>query len=137
MPGAWGRVASALGLLLVTTGAAHAPSVPAPTPTPLESSGPIALSEVAARAAELRGLLEGQDAAVTPTREVQKILDALPGQAAELQTRFDQTRARLEGSPPLSVIEQLTATGEATRAKLRGWNEAVTQWAGGGEQRRP
>jgi small-conductance mechanosensitive channel len=131
---AWVRFAGALGLLLAGVGGAHAQSPPAPAAT--ESSGPIALSDVAARAAELRGLLDSQDAAVAPTREVQAILDALPKQAAELQTRSEQTRTRLEGSPPLSVVEQLAATWEATRAKLRGWNETLTQWAGRVEQER-
>lgn len=131
---AGGRFAFALGLLLTAASGAHAQTTPAPAAP--ESGGPIALSEVAARAAELRGLLDSQDAAVTPTRDVQAILDALPGQAAELQTRFDQTRARLEGSPPLSVVEQLSATWEATRAKLRNWNDTLTQWAGRVEQER-
>ena len=132
---AGGRFACVLGLLLAGASGAQAQSAPAPPAAP-ESSGPIALSEVAARAAELRALLDSQDAAVTSTREVQAILDALPKQAAELQTRFEQTRARLEGSPPLSVVEQLGATWEATRAKLRGWNETLTQWAGRVEQER-
>ena len=60
----------------------------------------------------------------------------LQRQTAELQTRLEQTRARLEGSPPLSVVEQLNATWEATRAKLRGWNEALAQWTGRVEQER-
>ena len=131
---AGGRFACALGLLLATTSGAHAQSAPAPAAP--DGGGPIALSEVAARSAELRGLLESQEGAVTPPRDVQTILDALPGQATELQTRFDQTRARLEGSPPLSVVEQLTATWEATRGKLRNWNDTLTQWAGRVEQER-
>ncbi|HEX7786417.1 MAG TPA: hypothetical protein VF653_09375, partial [Methylomirabilota bacterium] len=69
-------------------------------------------------------------------RDVQAILDGLPRQSPELQTRFEQTRARLEGNPPLSVVEQLDATWEATRAKLRGWNEVLTQWTGRVEQER-
>lgn len=129
----WGRgFAGALQLLLTTAGGALGQNPPAPP----ESSGPIALSDVAARAAELRGLLDTQDAAIRPTREVQAILDALPNQTAELQTRFEQTRGRLEGSPPLSVVEQLGATWEATRAKLRGWNEVLTQWTARVEQER-
>ena len=128
------RFACALGLLLAGASGAYAQSPPAPVAP--ESSGPIPLSEVAARAAELRGLLDSQDAAFTPTREVQAILDALPRQATELQTRYEQTRKRLEGSPPLSVVEEVGATWEATRAKLRSWNETLTQWAGRVEQER-
>jgi small-conductance mechanosensitive channel len=128
------RFACALGLLLAGASGAHAQSPPAPAAP--ESSGPIPLSEVAARAAELRGLLDSQDAAFAPTREVQAILDTLPRQATELQARFEQTRARLEGNPPLSVVEEVGATWEATRAKLRNWNEALTQWAGRVEQER-
>jgi small-conductance mechanosensitive channel len=134
MTAAWIRWTGALGLVLAVAGFGHAQT--APSATSGESSGPIPLSEVAARAAELRALLDTQEAAVTPTREIQSILDALPGQAQQLQSRLEQTRAQLEGSPPLAVVEQLSVGWEATRSRLRGWNEALTQWAGRVEQER-
>ena len=130
----WRRICSGFGLALTVVGPAYAQSGPA---QPLaESAGPIPLSEVAARAAEIRGLLDNQDAVVTPAKDVQAILDALPGLAEELRVRLEQTRARLEANPPLAVLEQLGATWEATRAKLRTWNEVLTQWTTRVEQER-
>jgi small-conductance mechanosensitive channel len=134
MATAWVAFAGALGVVLATAGAGHAQT--APTETQAEGTGPISLSEVAARGSELRSLLDTQQAAVTPTREIQAILDALPGQAEQLQTRLEQTRAQLERNPPLAAVEQLGAGWEATRTKLRGWNEELTQWAGRVEQER-
>ncbi|HEY7037427.1 MAG TPA: mechanosensitive ion channel domain-containing protein [Methylomirabilota bacterium] len=128
------RCAGALGLVLAVAGVGQAQTAPSAAPT--ESAGPIPLSEVAARAAELRGLLDTQEAAVTPPRDIQAILDALPGQAEQLRARLEQTRAQLEGSPPLAVVEQLSAGWEVTRSRLRGWNEVLTQWAGRVEQER-
>ena len=101
-----------------------------------ESGGPIPLAEVAARAAEIRSLLETQDAAITPSREIQAILERLPALATELRARLDETAARLETNPPLPVIEQLGSVWEATRARLRGWSDTVTQWTSRVEQER-
>jgi len=127
-------VCCALGLTLVAAPAARAQT--ASSQAPVDTAGPVALSEVAARAAEVRGLLENQDAAMTPPKDVQAILDALPATANALRVRFDETRARLDSSPPIPVIDQIGGTWEASRAKLRAWNDALTQWTGRVEQER-
>ncbi len=61
MRAVWRRLRWALGLVLVLTGVAHAQSASPPA----EGGGPIPLAEIAARAAEIRSLLEHQDAAIT------------------------------------------------------------------------
>ena len=127
----------ALGLTL--TVAIVAPAIGAhaqPAEPSAESGGPIPLAEVAARAAEIRSLLETQDAAITPSREIQAILERLPALATELRARLDETGARLDANPPLPVIEQLGSVWEATRARLRGWSDTVTQWTSRVEQER-
>jgi len=110
----------ALGLTLAVVTAAHAQSGEPPADS---GGGPIPLAEVAARAAEIRSLLETQDVAITPSREVQTILERLPALGDELRVRLDQTAARLGTNPPLPVIEQLGSVWEATRARLKSWNE--------------
>ena len=132
MRAVWRRLGWALGLALVLTGVAHAQSASPPA----EGGGPIPLAEIAARAAEIRSLLEHQDAAITPNREIQAIVDGLPGLTDELRVRLDQTRTRLDSNPPLPAIEQITASWDATRGKLRGWTEVVTQWTSRVEQER-
>lgn len=127
----------ALGLTLAV--AIVAPAIGARAQSgeaPAESGGPIPLAEVAARAAEIRSLLETQDAAIKPSREIQAILERLPKLADDLRARLDQTAVRLESNPPLPVIEQLGSVWEATRARLRGWSDAVTQWTSRVEQER-
>jgi len=109
----------ALGLILAV--AIGTPAVGARAQSgeaPAEGGGPIPLAEVAARAAEIRSLLETQDAAIRPSREIQAILERLPKLADDLRARLDETAARLESNPPLPVIEQLGSVWEATRAKL-------------------
>jgi len=123
----------ALGLTLAVVTAAHAQSGEPPADS---GGGPIPLAEVAARAAEIRSLLETQDAAITPSREVQTILERLPALGDELRVRLDQTAARLGTNPPLPVIEQLGAVWEATRARLKSWNDTMTQWTTRVEQER-
>ena len=137
MRGVRRRSGWALGLTLaVAIGAcaigAHAQS----GEPPAESAGPIPLAEVAARAAEIRSLLATQDAAITPSREVQTILERLPALGDELRVRLDQTTARLGMNPPLPVVEQLAGGWEATRARLKSWNDTVTQWTARVEQER-
>ena len=121
---------SALGgvfsLVLVTASLAHA-QAPAPEPA-AEGAGPIPLAEVAARAAEVRSLLETQDTAITPSREVQAILDRLPTAAQELRTRLDETTTRLANNPPLPVIDQLAGVWDSIRGRLKTWSDTVTQW---------
>jgi small-conductance mechanosensitive channel len=121
---------SALGgvfsLVLVTASLAHA-QAPAPEPA-AEGAGPIPLAEVAARAAEVRSLMETQDTAITPSREVQAILDRLPTAAQELRTRLDETTTRLANNPPLPVIEQLAGVWDSIRGRLKSWSDTVTQW---------
>ena len=123
----------ALGLTLAVVTAVHAQSGEPPADT---GGGPIPLAEVAARAAEIRSLLETQDTAITPSREVQAVLDRLPALTDELRVRLDQTATRLGTNPPLPVIEQLGSMWEATRARLKSWNETVTQWTTRVEQER-
>ena len=123
----------ALGLTLAVVTAAHAQSGEPPADS---GGGPIPLAEVAARAAEIRSLLETQDAAITPSREVQTILERLPAVGDELRVRLDQTTARLGTNPPLPVIEQLGSVWDATRAKLKSWNDTMTQWTTRVEQER-
>ena len=103
---------------------------------PADPGEPIQLSEIAARAADVRALLANLDAAITPGKDVQAILDALPALSEELRVRLEQTRASLETSPPLPVLEQLGVTWDGTRARLRAWNEALTQWTARVEQER-
>jgi small-conductance mechanosensitive channel len=121
---------SALGgvfsLVLVTASLAHA-QAPAPEPA-AEGAGPIPLAEVAARAAEVRSLMETQDTAITPSREVQAILDRLPTAAQELRTRLDETTTRLANNPPLPVIDQLAGVWDSIRGRLKTWSDTVTQW---------
>ncbi|HWP73998.1 MAG TPA: mechanosensitive ion channel domain-containing protein [Methylomirabilota bacterium] len=123
----------ALGLTLAVVTAVHAQSGEPPADT---GGGPIPLAEVAARAAEIRSLLETQDTAITPSREVQAVLDRLPALTDELRVRLDQTATRLGTNPPLPVVEQLGSMWEATRARLKSWNETVTQWTTRVEQER-
>ena len=123
----------ALGLTLAVVTAVHAQSGEPPADT---GGGPIPLAEVAARAADMRSLLETQDAAITPSREVQAILDRLPTLGDELRVRLDQTTARLGTNPTLPVVEQLGGMWEATRARLKSWNDTVTQWTTRVEQER-
>jgi len=123
----------ALGLTLAVVTAAHAQSGEPPADS---GGGPIPLAEVAARAAEIRSLLETQDVAITPSREVQTILERLPALGDELRVRLDQTAARLGTNPPLPVIEQLGSVWEATRARLKSWNDTMTQWTTRVEQER-
>ncbi len=123
----------ALGLTLAVVTAAHAQSGEPPADS---GGGPIPLAEVAARAAEIRSLLETQDAAITPSREVQTILERLPALGDELRVRLDQTTARLGTNPPLPVIEQLGSVWDATRARLKSWNDTMTQWTTRVEQER-
>ena len=123
----------ALGLTLAVVTAAHAQSGEPPADS---GGGPIPLAEVAARAAEIRSLLETQDVAITPSREVQTILERLPVLGDELRVRLDQTAARLGTNPPLPVIEQLGSVWEATRARLKSWNDTMTQWTTRVEQER-
>lgn len=115
MRAAWVTFAGALGLVLAVAGAGHAQTAPGAAPT--ESTGPIPLAEVAARAAELRGLLDTQEAAVTPTREIQSILDALPGQAQQLQTGSSR-RARSSKAVPRS--RRSSSSAPAGRRRARG-----------------
>jgi len=123
-----------LGLVLLAAGAGHAQTG---SGQPLADSGePVQLSEIAARAADVRALLENLDSATTPGKDVQAILDALPALSNELRVRLEQTRAALETSPPLPVLEQVGATWDATRGKLRAWNEVLTQWTSRVEQER-
>lgn len=127
----------ALGLTLAVAIGAHAIGAHAQSGEPAaESTGPIPLAEVAARAAEIRSLLETQAAAIRPSREIQAILERLPALATDLRARLDETTARLEANPPLPVIEQLGSVWEATRARLRGWSDAVTQWTSRVDQER-
>ena len=95
---------------------------------PADTGGPIPLAEVAARAAEVRGLLETQDTTATPSREVQAVLDRLPNLAQELRARSDETAARLANNPPIGVIDQLAGVWDAIRARLKTWSDTVTQW---------
>ncbi len=137
MRGVRRRSGWALGLTLTVAIVAPAIGAPAqPAEPAAESGGPIPLAEVAARAAEIRSLLETQDAAITPSREIQAILERLPALATELRARLDETGARLDANPPLSVIDQLGSVWEATRARLRGWSDTVTQWTSRVEQER-
>ena len=123
----------ALGLTLAVVTAVHAQSGEPPADT---GGGPIPLAEVAARAAEIRSLLEAQDTAITPSREVQAVLDRLPALTDELRVRLDQTATRLGTNPPLPVVEQIGSMWEATRARLKSWNDTVTQWTTRVEQER-
>lgn len=117
-----------LALVLAAVCVAHA-QAPAPSgEPPADAGGPIPLAEVAARAAEVRGLLETQDVAVSPSREVQAVLEHLPTLTQELRTRLDETSTRLANNPPLPVVDQLAKLWEAMRARLKGWSETVTQW---------
>ena len=126
-----------LGLILAVAIGAHAVGARAQSgEATAESGGPIPLAEVAARAADIRSLLQTQDAAIRPGREIQNILERLPAVADDLRARLDETAARLESNPPLPVIEQLGSVWEATRARLRGWSDAVTQWTSRVEQER-
>ncbi|HSR22225.1 MAG TPA: hypothetical protein VLW53_01640, partial [Candidatus Eisenbacteria bacterium] len=132
-----GRSGWALGLTLAIAIGVHAIGARAQSgEAPADSGGPIPLAEVAARAAEIRSLLETQDAAIKPSREIQAILERLPTVAEDLRARLDETAARLDANPPLPVIEQLGSVWEATRARLRGWSDAVTQWTSRVEQER-
>ncbi|HYB70482.1 MAG TPA: mechanosensitive ion channel domain-containing protein [Candidatus Bathyarchaeia archaeon] len=126
------RFAVALGLAVLVVAGASAQT----SDQPGDSGGSISLAEVAARAAEIRVLLESQDTAITPSREVQAILDRLPSADAELRTQLDRTRARLDDEPPLAVLEQLAATWDATKTRLRGWTDVVTLWTTRIEQER-
>jgi small-conductance mechanosensitive channel len=128
----WRSLRGAVGLALLAVSTAHAQS----SPPPPDAGSPIPLAEIAARAAEIRSLLETQDAAITPSRDVQAIIDALPATADQLRARLDDTRARLDANPPLPALEQIAGTWEATRAKLRAWSELVTQWTTRVEQER-
>jgi small-conductance mechanosensitive channel len=131
------RFGWALGLVLAVAIGAYATGAHAQSgEPPAEGGGPIPLAEVAARAAEIRSLLETQDVTITPSREVQAILERLPAQADELRARLDQTTTRLQSNPPLPVIEQLGDVWEATRVRLKAWSEAVTQWTSRVEQER-
>ncbi|HEX6082646.1 MAG TPA: mechanosensitive ion channel domain-containing protein [Methylomirabilota bacterium] len=103
------------------------PSQPGAAPL-ADSGGPIPLAEVAARAAEVRGLLEAQDSTVTPSREVQAVLDRLPTLAQELKAQLDDTSAKLASRPPLAVLEEIARRWDATRARLKAWSDTVTQW---------
>ena len=120
--------------MLLAAGAAHAQTGQGQPPA--DTGEPIQLSEIAARAADVRAMLANLDAAITPGKDVQAILDALPALSDELRVRLDQTRASLETSPPLPVLEQLGATWDGTRAKLRAWNDVLTQWTARIEQER-
>jgi len=132
----------ALGLILAvglgaSPFAASAQSPPPSTGEPAaDGGGPIPLAEVAARAAEIHSLLETQDTAISPSREIQAILDRLPKLTDELRVRLDETVARLEANPPLPVLEQIGAGWDTTRARLRSWNDTVTQWTTRIEQER-
>jgi small-conductance mechanosensitive channel len=130
----WRRHGLVLSLVLLAAGPAYAQTGQGQPPP--ESGESIQLSEIAARAADVRALLANLDAAITPGKDVQAILDALPALSDELKTRLDQTRAALDANPPLPVLEQLGATWDATRTKLRGWNDALTQWTARVEQER-
>ncbi|HWO05832.1 MAG TPA: mechanosensitive ion channel domain-containing protein, partial [Methylomirabilota bacterium] len=59
-----------------------------------------------------------------------------PALGDELRVRLDQTAARLGTNPPLPVIEQLGSVWEATRARLKSWNDTMTQWTTRVEQER-
>jgi potassium-dependent mechanosensitive channel len=126
------RILLALGLAMAIAGPVRAQSL---TP-PADDGGAIPLSEVAARAAEVRGLLGNLDAAITPSREAQAVVDRLPGMADELRARFDETRAQLGPTLPLGALGQVGATWESTRARLRGWSEILTQQTSRLEQER-
>jgi small-conductance mechanosensitive channel len=126
------RFVCALGLVVLAAASAHAQSADQPA----DAGGPVPLADVAARAAEIRSLLESQDAAITPSRDVQAILDRLPAVGDELRVQLEQTRARLDADPPLPVLEQLAGTWEATKARLRTWTDLVTQWTTRVEQER-
>jgi len=132
----------ALGLILAvglgaSPFAASAQSPPPSTGEPVaDGGGPIPLAEVAARAAEIHSLLETQDTTISPSREVQAILERLPKLTDELRVQLDQTVARLEANPPLPVLEQIGAGWDATRARIRSWNDTVTQWTTRIEQER-
>jgi small-conductance mechanosensitive channel len=130
----WHRHGLALSLVLLAAGAASGQTGQGQPPA--DSGDSIQLSEIAARAADVRALLANLDAAITPGKDVQAILDALPALSDELKARLDQTRTALDANPPLPVLEQLGATWETTRTKLRGWNDALTQWTTRVEQER-
>ena len=76
-----------LGLVLLAAGAGHAQTGSGQPPA--DSGEPIQLSEIAARAADVRALLENLDAAATPGKDVQAILDALPALSNELRVRLE------------------------------------------------
>ena len=82
----------------------------------------------AASAADVRALLENLDAATTPGKDVQAILDALPALSNELRVRLEQTRAAgldielsVEGGFPSS--HSRSPSGSGRRAT------SVTEWA--------
>ncbi len=117
-----------LALVLVAAPTARAQDRPPSGEPPAASGGSIPLAEVAARAAEVRSLLESQDSAVSPSREVQAVLDRLPTLTQQLRAQLDETTARLANNPPLSVVDELADVWDATRARLKAWSDTVTQW---------
>src|SRR6266850_2481255 len=131
----WRRHRLALGLVLLTASAAVAQTGQGQPPADTGES--IQLSEIAARAADVRALLANLDAAITPGKDVQAILDALPALSDELKARLDQTRTALDANPPLPVLQRRgdeavirVAQARADRLRRLGERDGPPLWRG-------
>ena len=103
--------------------AASAQSPPPSTGEPAaDGGGPIPLAEVATRVAEIHSLLEAQDTAISPSREVQEILDRLPKLTDELRVRLDADHRAPRGQP--------AAAGARTDRRGVGCDDAPGSGAG-------
>ena len=127
----WRRHRLALGLVLLTASAAAAQTGQGQPPADTGES--IQLSEIAARAADVRALLANLDAAITPGKDVQAILDALPALSDELKARLDQTRTALDANPPLPVLGSSLVQRRAARRPRQSSVTRITNsstWSG-------
>ena len=125
--GARARLGLVLALAIVTPALGQTP--PPHAPAPAEEPSPIPLAEIAVRADELSTLLIEVEAAAAPTRDVQLIEDRLPALRTRLQASLADTQKRLDAGAPLTLLDRLDASWQATRRQIRTWSDTVTRRA--------
>lgn len=116
-----------LGAMLVTAAGAQTESPPPVAEATAVESGPIALSEVPARAVEAVGLLRAMESDIEPSPDVVAIETSLPDFSAQITAEVARASGVLDLVPSDDLLGELETAWAARRSRLAAWSSTLQE----------
>ncbi len=101
-------------------------AIPRPAPAQ-DTTSPIPVAEIAARAAEVTSLLANVESLSAPGPDMQAIEQELPAMSKLIQDRWERLPRRLASEPSAPVLQGLANVWQGLRIDLNEWSDTLAK----------